>query len=248
MKQSTNDQDWLDEIGQDTPEMDWEVDSLKVEGEEEIWLKERAGRITGSVLGKLVKKDRKGGYMMSTGKMADDLLYKIAWERFLMHDAAALMRNKISTKATDHGQTWEQEAIDKFTEITGLEVKSTGQSFIAMGDYFGGTPDGEVSDNGLIEVKCPYNGGNHLRSLIEKVVYNDDHWFQMQGYMMMMVKGHCWYVTYDPDLPEGLNLSILKVDRDEEVIQAIREIIDQAMDKVDQMVQELSKHIKTEKS
>lgn len=232
--------DWLDRIGSDAPEYDDMISSLQVEDPESSWLMSRKGKITGSVLGKLVKKERSGGYGLSQGKMAEDLLYKIAWERFLV-DQGAMRRLEVGSRATDHGQTWEREAIEKFEQATGLQVELGGYNFISLDNKFGGTPDGFVSDGGIIEVKCPWNGGNHLKTLIKGEIYNDDHFYQCQGYLLLTDRSHAHYVTYDPDLPEGIQLAIVKVDRDEEVIQAIHEVVGEAFKIVDQMIQECEK-------
>lgn len=225
---------WLDNIGNDLPQEEY-IESLNVKDPEEDWLKERLGKITGSQLGKLVKK-LKGGYGLSQGKMAQDLLYKIAWERFLVTESDGVNRLNVSSQSVQHGNDYELEAMQKFTEVTGVEVTPGGYRFHKHNEFFGGTPDGFIDDDTIIEVKAPWNGGNHLKTLLTGEVYNPEHIAQMQGYMLITGASKCVYITYDPDLPDGINLSIVDVERDEEMIKAIEEVVNQCIDIVKELI------------
>lgn len=218
--------DWLDSIGSENLNDEY-LDVLDVQDEEKDWHIARLGKVTGSKLGKLVVKGGEKGYKLSTGKVAKDLLYKIAWERFLITESDGLNRLNVSSKEMQHGSDYELEAIEYFTKDTGLEVKLGGFNFETLNDYFGGTPDGYIGKDAIIEVKAPWNGGNHLKTLLTGEIYNDDHFYQVQGYMLLTGAKKCYYCTYDPDLPEGIKLAVLEIERDEEVIEAIRSIIDE---------------------
>lgn len=226
---------WLDTIGNGDL-MDESIELLNINDQENEWRKERLGKVTGSQLGKLVVKDRKDGYKLSTGKVASDMLYKIAWERFLITESEGLNRLNVSSQSMQHGNDYELSAIDKFTEVTGIAVEHTDYKFISKGDYFGGTPDGFTEDGGLIECKAPWNGGNHLKTLLTGKIYNDDHFYQIQGYLFLTGLPFCWYVTFDPDLPEGLNISYNKIERDEEVISAIESIVEECKNIVEELI------------
>lgn len=235
---------WLDEIGQ-ADLIDDSIESLNIHDEETEWRKQRLGKVTGSQLGKLIVKDRSTkGYKLSTGKVASDLIYRIAWERFLITESEGLNRLNVSSQSMNHGNDYELAAIEKFTEVTGIEVEKTAYKFINKGDYFGGTPDGFVGSDGLIEVKAPWNGGNHLKTLLTGEIYNDEHFYQIQGYLYLTDRKYCWYVTYDPDLPEGLNISYNKIDRDDEVIGAIECIIEECKTLIEQLIKEANAKIK----
>lgn len=236
--------DWLDEIGQ-ADIYDDSIDAVNVEDTESIWRKERLGKVTGSQLGKLVVKDRKeGGYKLSTGKVASDMLYKIAWERFLITESEGMNRLNVSSKSMEHGNNYELDALKKFEEVTGIGVEPTEYKFVSKGDFFGGTPDGYTEDGGLIETKAPWNGGNHLKTLLTNEIYNDEHFYQVQGYLYLTDLPFCWYVTYDPDLPEGLNISYNRIERDDEVIEAIGNIVLECKKIVEELIDKASKKVK----
>lgn len=224
--------DWLDQIGVDLPDYDENIESLNVE--ENQWEKDRLGKVTGSTFGKLVVKTRdKKGYKLSTGVTAEKLIYRIAWERLLLSGniSDGLGRLNISSREMQHGNDFEGAAILKYEEVKGVEV-ARGESFVKLNEWIGGTPDGFVGEDGLIEVKCPFNGGNHLKSLLTGEIYNTDYIYQIQGYLWITGRKWCDFVTYDPDLIEGLQLNVIRVERDEEIIQSISDIMDEVIEKI----------------
>src|SRR5690606_30082584 len=136
----------------------------------------------------------------------------------------------VSSKEMEHGNDYEGQAVLKYEEATGNKVQYT-QSFIEFNEWIGGTPDGLIDDDGMIEVKCPWNGGNHLKSLLTKEIYNSDYIYQIQGYLWITGRKWCDFVTYDPDLIEELQLNIIRVQRDEEIISGISEVMDLVKEK-----------------
>lgn len=233
-----SDLNWMDTIGQ---EGDYESLPDLPQRPEDEWKINRLGFITGSQFGKLVKNDRKGGFMLSSGKVADDLIYKIAWERLLKEGniSDGLGRMNVNSAAMSHGNDFEPEAILKYIERTGNDVNYE-QAFVKHDDWIGGTPDGYVDDDGLIEVKCPYNGGNHLQCILTGQVYNSDYIYQMQGYLWITGRQWCDFVTYDPDLIESLQLNIIRVPRDEEIISGIAQVMDVVKDRIEQIITEIN--------
>lgn len=210
--------------------------------EEDItWLRKRAGKVTASSFANFIKKEKGGGYRLSDSKTAEDLIYKIAWERFVINGnlADAFNRVSISSKATEHGNDNEGAAVFRYQQVTGIKVDYINK-FISEGEWIGGTPDGYIGQDGLIEVKCPFNGGNHLKTLLKKEIYNPDYMYQIQGYLWLSQRKWCDFVTYDPDMPQPLDIAIIRVERDEEIIEALKVV----MAKVVEKVKELSLTIK----
>lgn len=201
-----------------------------------VWLKKRAGKVTASSFANFIKKGKDGTYKLSDGKVAEDLIYKIAWERFVINGniADAFNRVSISSKATEHGVENEGQAAFRYKEVTGNDLQYVNK-FVEHGDSIGGTPDGFVGDDGIIEIKCPFNGGNHLKTLLNKEVYNSDYIYQMQGNMWMTDRKWCDFISYDPDMPEPLDIAIVRVERDEKIIDALKQIINEVVEKVKEL-------------
>ncbi|HAY3545187.1 TPA: YqaJ viral recombinase family protein, partial [Elizabethkingia anophelis] len=160
---------WLDEIGNEEFYENYQLpDAIRDETKSETdWKESRLGMVTGSNFGKLVVSDKKGGYTLSKGQTAENLIYRIAWERLVKNGniTNGLGRLDVSSKEIQHGTDYEGEAIMKYTEITGNKVVSL-QEFVILDEFIGGTPDGFVGNDGIVEVKCPWNGGNHLKTLL----------------------------------------------------------------------------------
>ena len=197
------------------------------------WQLKRAGKVTASIFGEFVKREKDGSFKLSSGKVAEDLIYKIAWERLVLNGniTDALNRVSITSKATEHGVDNEGAAVYRYQQVTGVEVNYTNK-FVELGDWVGGTPDGYIGEDGLIEIKCPFNGGNHLKALLKGEIYNSNYVYQIQGYLWLTGRKWCDFVSFDPDMPEGLDIAIIRVERDEDVIKAIKTIIDEVIERL----------------
>lgn len=211
-----------------------ELTPLRFREMDDELFKARLGRLTGSNFGKLVvkTKDRKG-YTLSKGETATNLIFKVAWERLLMSGCISngLGRLNVSSASMEHGLMFEQEAIQLYMQRTGNTVDYQ-QKFIEHDEFIGGTPDGYVGEDGLIEVKCPFNGGLHLRGIYFNEIYNPEYTYQIQGYLWITGRKWCDFITYDPEVIPQLQLNIIRVERDEEVIAGISEVMELAKQRV----------------
>lgn len=201
--------------------------------DEEIF-KARLGMITGSSFGKLVVKTKdKKGYTLSNGETAKKLIYRAVWERLSKEGIISNGMNRInfSSAPTTHGHDYEQEAIVKYMDLTGNEVDYK-QKFIEYDNFIGGTPDGYIGDDGIIEVKCPWDGGNHIQAILTGEIYNSDYVYQIQGYLWMTGRKWCDFITYDPDIIEALQINIIRVERDDLIIDGIASVMEMVKDKI----------------
>ena len=208
------------------------------EDDREEIMRARLGMVTGSEFGKLVVKTKdKKGYTLSSGETAIKLIYRTAWERLLKQGniSNGLGRLNVNSPSLQHGIDYEGEAILKYMERTGNTVDYV-QKFIEYDDFIGGTPDGYIGDDGIIEVKCPMDGGNHIRAMLTGEIYNPDHVFQVQGYLWITGRQWCDYITYDPDLIDRLQLNIIHVERDEGIIAGISQVMEQVKRKVQKIM------------
>jgi putative phage-type endonuclease len=84
---------------------------------------------------------------------------------------------------------------------------------------FGCSPDGLVDEDGLIEIKCP-NTSTHLEYL-ETRKPPTKYMTQMMSQMSVTGRKWCDFVSFDPRLPAGLKLLVVRIERDEEFIAKI---------------------------
>ena len=104
-------------------------------------------------------------------------------------------------------------------------------------EWFGCSPDGLVGETGLLEIKCPASK-NHLKYLLAgkppaKYVP------QMQCQMAVTGREWCDFVSYDPRLPEDLQLFVVRLERDVSYIMAMEEEVSKFLGEVSEMYSKL---------
>jgi putative phage-type endonuclease len=104
-------------------------------------------------------------------------------------------------------------------------------------EWFGCSPDGLVSETGLVEIKCPASK-THIKYLLggkppAKYVP------QMQCQMAVTGREWCDFVSYDPRLPEDLQLFVVRLERDEEYIKAMEAEVEKFLGEVSEMYSKL---------
>jgi len=76
----------------------------------------------------------------------------------------------------------------------------------------GASPDGLVGADGMLEIKCP-NTATHLDTLLEGKIA-EKYVTQMMWQMACTGRQWCDFVSYDPRLPENMQLFVHRVTRD----------------------------------
>lgn len=102
---------------------------------------------------------------------------------------------------------------------------------------YGCSPDGLVDKDGLIEIKCP-NSSTHIDYLLDdkppaKYVP------QMQCQMAVTGRQWCDFVSFDPRLPDDLRLFVVRLERDQEYIEAMEAEVQKFLSEVDEMFTKL---------
>jgi putative phage-type endonuclease len=80
----------------------------------------------------------------------------------------------------------------------------------------GASPDGLVGESGLVEIKCP-NTSTHIDTLINQTI-PAKYITQMQWQMACTGRQWCDFVSYDPRMPESMQLFVHRVPRDDALI------------------------------
>lgn len=78
------------------------------------------------------------------------------------------------------------------------------------------SPDGLVGVDGLVEIKCP-NSATHIETLKAGKVATR-YIYQMQWQMACTGRAWCDFVSFDPRMPEHLQLFVERHDRDDKLI------------------------------
>lgn len=139
---------------------------------------------------------------------------------------------QIKSKDIDRGHELETKAREMYSFITDNEVNEIG--FAELDKYTGVSPDGLVGDNGLIEIKCPRAKG-FLTQVVGSVESIDKLYiYQMQMQMYVLERKWCDYVIYNEDFKN--NIHIIRIERDENIITEIKEVIQRAISDIAEIV------------
>jgi putative phage-type endonuclease len=107
--------------------------------------------------------------------------------------------------------------------------------------WFGCSPDGLVGDDGLIEIKCP-NSATHL-DYLEADKPPNKYLTQMMAQMACTGRKWCDFVSFDPRLPDGLQLLIIRVNADDKYILAMENEVIEFLAEVEATVASLNKRM-----
>lgn len=141
---------------------------------------ERKGRITGSAVGAILG--------LSKFTSPDEMMRRMVRS---YHGAESEFVGNI---ATEWGKKHEDEAIEALKGYLGIEV--THSPFFALeleGMRIGASPDGFTSDDGCLEVKCPFGSRNKKVDASENLDSHPDYYAQMQWEMLCTKKEFTWY-------------------------------------------------------
>ena len=187
----------------------------------EEWFSARLGKVTASRVADVLAK-------IKSGESASRKNYK-------MELVVQRLTNKQGESFTNAAMEWgtEQEPFARmaYEAHTGTFVKEEGFVDHPTIEGFGCSPDGIVGE-GLIEIKCP-NTANHIETVLENKVPSK-YIPQMQCQMACTGAKWCDFVSFDPRVPEDLQLFVVRVERDQEYIDAmevevkqfLREVLD----------------------
>jgi len=189
------------------------------------WHSERCGKVTASRIKDIDAKPAKGKVLNSLGLI------------ILSERLTGVQEEAKTTQLMQWGIDHEPHAIIAYENGTGEFVTGTGLIDHPSIPMSGASPDGLVGKQGQLEVKCPYTT-THLNTLLSRKV-PDDHIPQITWQLACTKREWCDFVSYDPRLPEHLQLVIIRVfakDLDiaglEQSVITFNKTIDQAIDQL----------------
>lgn len=171
------------------------------------WFEKRLGRVTSSEISPLMAQ-------RGLGKGAETYAVKIATEQI-----TGVLPRGFKNKATEHGNTFESEAIAHYEITKWDQVTPCGGCL--KNDIWSST-DGIVGENGIVEVKSLYVGSNHGQALYYKESPSK-YKAQIQTGLAVTERDWCDYISFDPSFPGSLKIYIQRVYRDEPYIKLIWE-------------------------
>lgn len=198
-----------------------------IEQRTEEWFKQRLGKVTASRAADVLAKLKTGG------EAATRKNYKA---QLVCERLTGKPQEMFESEPMKWGTEQEPFARLAFEAKTGLIVEECG--FLEHFDLMAGaSPDGLIGDTDTLEIKCP-NTATHIETLTlgkapEKYIP------QIQFQMWITQRERCHFVSYDPRLPENLQLFIKVVERDNAFIAQLEREIRQFLSEVDEICNQL---------
>ncbi|GAG34018.1 unnamed protein product, partial [marine sediment metagenome] len=192
------------------------------------WFQMRCGKLTASKLALAVTRT-KGGWCASR----ENVMVEIACERLTGRPTESF-----TSMAMQWGKDTEPLARMAYSFETGHEVKEV--AFVDHPDieWSGASPDGVIKKgNGLVEIKCP-NSATHLKTLTGGAIPKK-YLFQMAWQMACTGAAWCDYASYDPRMPDNLQLHITRVPLDEDLVSQLEQDAKEFLSEVDVIVHKL---------
>ena len=185
----------------------------------EEWFAARLGKVTASRVADVLAK-------IKSGESASRKNYKM---ELVVQRLTGKQGESFTNAAMEWGTEQEPFARMAYEAHTGTFVKEEGFVDHPTIEGFGCSPDGIVGE-GLIEIKAP-NTANHIETVLENKAPSK-YIPQMQCQMACTGAKWCDFVSFDPRVPEDLQLFVVRVERDQEYIDAMEVEVKQFLSEV----------------
>jgi putative phage-type endonuclease len=192
------------------------------------WFAQRLGRVTASRVADVIAKT-KSGYSTSR----ENYCVELALERI-----TGARQESYSNDAMKWGTETEPLARAAYEAETGAFVTEVAMVAHPTIEMTGASPDGLVSSDGLVEIKCP-NSATHLKTLLNKKP-DSKYITQMMWQMACTDRKWCDFVSFDPRFPANLQLFITRIDRDDALIESLEKEVSAFLVEVAGMVEQIN--------
>lgn len=170
------------------------------------WFLQRIGKVTASRIKDVIAKTKTGASTSRANYLAE------------------LVAERLTGKATEGfsnaAMTWgtncEPLARASYEASTCRMVAEVGMIDHPSIPMSGASPDGLISSDGLLEIKCP-NTATHIATLLDGEMPSG-HMAQVQWQLACTDRKWCDFVSFDPRMPPDMQMFLVRVDRDEKLI------------------------------
>lgn len=193
------------------------------------WFAARLGKVTASCVSDVVAKT-KSGYSTSRANYAAQLVA----ERL-----TGTVQESYSNSAMQWGTDQEPEARVAYEFLHNAALSVVGFVPHPTITMSGASPDGLVGSDGLVEIKCP-NTATHIDTLRGGAIPDK---YATQMYWQMACTGRQWcdFVSFDPRLPENMQLFVQRLRRNDDRIAALEAEVVAFLAEVDATVADLNR-------
>jgi putative phage-type endonuclease len=199
----------------------------EIQGSDE-WFKARLGKVTASRLVEVMTNGNGEAKSVTREKYKMDLACEL-----LSNTKAESFTNDAMARGAELEPIARMFYEVKFNVVV-QEVGFINHPFVLMS---GASPDGLVSDDGMIEIKCP-NKNTHGTTILNGEI-STKYMCQMQWQMACAGRAWCDYVSFCPEMIDGLELFVKRVPRDDEFIAKAEQAVTKFYDEVIEIITQI---------
>jgi putative phage-type endonuclease len=194
----------------------------------EDWFSIRLGKVTASRIADVTAKTKTGWGAGRANYKAQLIAERLTGQR----------QENFTNAAMQWGIDTEEDARVAYAFLEGQTVLE--EAFVIHPTIFdaGASPDGLVGDDGLVEIKCP-NTATHIETL-KGASIPSKYVGQMQWQMACTGRQWCDFVSFDPRMPEEMQLFVKRLPRDQAMIDELEAMVSDFLAEVGADVAELS--------
>lgn len=187
----------------------------------EEWFSARLGKVTASRVVDVIAKT-KSGFSASRANYMSELIV----ERL-----TGVKAEGFTNGAMQWGTEKEPEARMAYSFRADVDVSEIGFVDHPTIPMSGASPDGVISADGLIEIKCPATA-THVETILGGSV-PAKYITQMQWQLSCTGRQWCDFASYDPRLPESMRLFVKRVQRDDALIADLEKQVSAFLEELD---------------
>ena len=191
------------------------------------WFEARLGKVTASRIGDVMAKTKTGYAATRANYMAQLVVERLTKRKEESYTNAAMQ----------WGVDNEPLARSAYEVANNVLVQEVGFIDHPEINMSGASPDGLVGDDGMLEIKCP-NTATHIETLLN-VTIDTKYQYQMLWQMRCTGRKWCDFVSFDPRMPEELQLKVIRVEFDQGTIDQIESEVKGFLFEVDKKVHKL---------
>lgn len=192
------------------------------EQKREEWMRKRSGKLTCSNFDVLMKDGKKDTFTVAA----------YTYLRGVLAERLGSFGFEGGSSATTWGVENEHVAVADFqSAFPALEVDYDSKRFVQYSPWIGGSPDGLVGHDAVLEIKCPYSPAAHIQNLLTHMI-PDEYFWQCVGHCLITGRSKVYFVSCDPRLPADspYRLSVVVMEVGETLKDQLRTRLDLAVD------------------
>jgi putative phage-type endonuclease len=198
-----------------------------MEQQTEEWFTARLGKVTASRVADVIAKTKSGYSATRDNYMAQLICERLTGQKGESFTNAAMTWGTETEPLARSAYEAHAEMVEEIGFVPHPKIEMSGAS-----------PDGLVGLFGMLEIKCP-NTATHIDTLLTQTVPGK-YITQMQWQLRCCERQWCDFVSFDPRLPQELQLFVKRVEFDAAYVAMLEEEVNLFLKELDDKVTKLT--------